>query len=271
MSAVSDDRRSGAALLVVLLFAVVIANLALVALRASSSEIRASAIFVDDARADALGQSVVALTRYYISDDVEGRGRGGSFTARFDSASVTVDYLSESARIDINHSPVDLLETALLSNGISQDRVDAIAREIVRRRSTPPVHLYESQFEVADDWKLSNAEAKRIVPLLTIANSDGMIDPLLAQLPILSILFGGEDERVAQFSEKRMIGFPDSETALSYFSELTKKWLEIGSNKPVRALASVITKRGLRRSFEAVFDLQPAGDNANIYYWRPLD
>ena len=69
MARLTDDKRCGAALFVVLMFLVVIANLAFLALRSSSSEIRAASLFVDGARADELGRSIVSLTRYYISGD----------------------------------------------------------------------------------------------------------------------------------------------------------------------------------------------------------
>lgn len=266
----TDERRRGAALFVVLMFAVIIADLALLALHSSSSEIRATGLFVDAARAEELGESLVPLTRHYISRDIAARLRGGSFTAQFPDATVRVDYLSESARVDVNRSPIKLLEAVLLREGLSRSRVAVIASGISRRRFARPANLYESPFEVDDDWNLSEAEAKKIVPLLTTANVGGRIDPLLAGTAILSVLFDGSAARVAQFREKRMIGFLDEETARSYFSEPVEKWITFGADRAVRAIARVTTRRGLRRRFEAVFDARGKGPNGKIYYWRSL-
>ena len=267
---ISDDRTSGAALFVVLMFAVVIANLALIALRSASSENRAAAVFVDVARTTELGRATVALTRYYISGDPDMRTRGGSFTTAFTSGTVKIDYLSESARVDVNRAPLDLLESVLSMAGLSQSRVDSVASDVIQRRSSRQTNLYASPFEIADDWNLSDDEADRIVPLLTTANSGGTVDPLLAGTPVLSVLFGGSEDRVAQFREKRMMGFPDEDAVLSYFSEPVKKWIKIGAHGSVRALAQVTSTRGLRRRFEAVFDAQE-GNDAKIYYWRALN
>jgi type II secretory pathway component PulK len=271
MTQISDNSQRGAALFVVLLFAAIIANLAFIALRFSSSEIRASIVFADRASANALGRSVVPLTRYYISQDGKTRSRGGSFTTDVNDAKMTIDYRCECARVDINRSPLDLLEAVLLSGGLSQANADAIAGRVGQRRASQPPDPYESPFEATDDWSLSDSEARKIIPLLTIANEDGGIDPLLARSAVLALLFDNSETRIAQFRDKRMIGFPDEQTALSYFSEPVKKWLKIGSVSAVQAIATVTTRRGLRRRFEAVFDIEDKADTQKIYYWRPLD
>ena len=184
---------------------------------------------------------------------------------------MTIDYLSESARADVNQSPVALLEAILSTAGLDQGRIDRIAASLSQRRAAQQNGRYESPFEIAQDWNFSEPEAREIIPLLTTANQGGTIDPLLAGPVVLAALLEGSEEKVADFREKRRIGFPDADTALSYFAEPVQKWLKFGTDGPVRALAEVTTRRGLRRNYEAVFDSLAAGKSAKLYYWRPLD
>ncbi len=125
----------GAALFIVLLFSAFLAGLAAAAMRMSLSGARAAAVFADVARADALGEGAADILASYLAEgDAAGR-RGGSIEVRLPDANVQVDYVSESARIDVNLAPLPLIIGLLGAAGGDQDEVASVANRIAAFRA----------------------------------------------------------------------------------------------------------------------------------------
>ncbi len=131
----ADEPQRGAALFIVLLFSAFLAGLAAAAMRMSVSGARAAAVFADVARADALGEGAADLLASHLSEcDAAGR-RGGSIEVRLPDADIEVDYVSESARIDVNLAPLPLIVGLLGAAGGDQDEVASVANSITAFRA----------------------------------------------------------------------------------------------------------------------------------------
>ncbi len=129
------EPQRGATLFIVLLFAAFLAGLAGAAMRMGLSGARAAAVFADAARADTLGEGAAAILASHLADADAAARRGGSIEVRLPDADVEVDYLSESARIDVNLAPLPLIVGLLTAAGGDQDEVATVANRIAAFRA----------------------------------------------------------------------------------------------------------------------------------------
>ena len=129
------EPQRGAALFIVLLFSAFLAGLAAAAMRMSLSGARAAAVFADAARADALGEGAADVLASHLAGGDAAARRGGSIEVRLPDANVEVDYVSESARIDVNLAPLPLIVGLLGAAGGDQDEVASIANHIAAFRA----------------------------------------------------------------------------------------------------------------------------------------
>ena len=125
----------GAALFIVLLFSAFLAGLAAAAMRMGLSGARAAAVFADAARADTLGEGAADILASHLADADAAARRGGSIEVRLPDADIEVDYVSESARIDVNLAPLPLIVGLLGAAGGDQNEVAAIANRIAAFRA----------------------------------------------------------------------------------------------------------------------------------------
>ncbi len=130
-----DRRRRGAALLIVLAFCALLSSLAAVVLRGSLSGARAAAAFEKVTQADELGLAVGDLVLSYVSTGPVERRRGGRFDVRLPGAEIEVAYVSESARIDANAAPPELIAALLRTAGAEPTEVATALDRIAVLRS----------------------------------------------------------------------------------------------------------------------------------------
>lgn len=126
----SNHRRRGAALFIVLMLAALLSGLASVAMRSSMSGARAAVLFADVMQADELGRATAEAVAHYVATGGSERRRGGAFTIRLPKADIAVDYVSESARIDANDAPLELIAALLTVVGAEPAQVASILKRI---------------------------------------------------------------------------------------------------------------------------------------------
>lgn len=301
-----DGRRSGVALFVVLVFAALITGLAGVAMRSSSSGVRAAAVYLDHMRADALGRSAADIVAYYVRSGGSELRRGGSFAIHLGEADLSVTYLSEAARIDANAAPVSLIAALLTAADADPALVRAVADRISATRrlaepkpggdqlpapqsvspdrndfspATPSAGGADTDAAEADDiqsvgeisehWGLPHELADRVLPSLTVANGSAQVDPTLAGRLVLSALIGGDDLRVEDYLARRSRGFADVQSALSLLPLASQAFVGFAPVPAIRALVSVRISRRLERRYEIVLMLpDAAGRKTKILSWR---
>ena len=90
----------------------------------------------DRIQADASVSAALELTAYYLdAEKPEERPTGGAFNFSLGNASVSVDFVSEAARIDLNSAPQALLAGLFRTLGAAPDAADAYAARVVGWRS----------------------------------------------------------------------------------------------------------------------------------------
>jgi general secretion pathway protein K len=101
----------------------------------------ARAIAVNDnmVQAQALVSAAVELTAYQLSLSGETRPARGSFQTRLNGADLSVSFVSETARVDLNNAPKELLAGLMSVLGASSEDAGEYADRIIgwRTRSAP--------------------------------------------------------------------------------------------------------------------------------------
>jgi general secretion pathway protein K len=120
----------GFMLIVVMIFAALLASILVGVMRMSSSYIYAAAAYSDAVRADELGRSSTDLVaQRVLLGDATAR-RGGAFSVRLPDASVLVSYISESSRLDVNTTQPELLIALMKAAGVDPGQAKAVGIRI---------------------------------------------------------------------------------------------------------------------------------------------
>lgn len=288
-----SDPRRGAALFVVLMFSAFLAGLAATAMRTGLSGARAAAVFADGIRADALGRGAADALAYRLATGDAEAKRGGAIGLRLPGADVTIDYLSESARIDANAAPVPLIASLLAAAGAEASEAEAVAGRITRFRAEAAARAKAAQpaggeaaaqplgglaairaavdamgptakpkpsigpaairdlSEVAADWGLSDALARRVLPLLTVSTGTATVDPVLADRTVLLALLG-DDGRADDYIQRRQAGFVNKDSALALLPVPSQDFVAFTDSPAVRAVARVRVGNRFERRYEMV-------------------
>lgn len=291
------DGRRGAALFIVLVFSAFLAGLAAVATRTATSGARAAAAFADGVRADELGRGAGAALAYRLATGDAAARRGGAVALRLPGADVTIDYLSESARVDANLAPVALLAALAGAAGADPAEAEALEARVTRfraeaaaRAAPPPVAdggdaspagglaalraavdalgparkppptaqpaAIHDTAEVAQAWGLSDALARRLLPLLTVSNGTATVDPVLAGRTVVLALVGG-DERADDYLQRRHQGFADKDSALALLPVPSRDFVAFKDVASVRAVARVRLADRFERRYEMILAPPP--------------
>ena len=282
MTSVDSHPRRGAALVVVLLFAALITMLAATAARSGLSAASASAVFVDLMRADEVARAAADLVGVAAATGGPSARRGGSFAVRLETAELSVDYLSEAARIDINAAPPRLLgqlfAAAATEPGLATDVAERIERA---RRSTqtapdsqrrPGASVQLERVEqVVEAWDIPHELYRAARPSLTVGSRSAKVDPTLANRLVILALMNADQERTDEFMERRMQGFTSADEVLAQFPETSRTFA--GFSPPRAYLASIQVSIGRRfmRSYELVVT-PPNGTQrtARMISWQPV-
>ena len=283
-------RRRGAVLVMVLVLGLVGSSLAVVALRASAAGARAASIYLDEVRAEELGQAATDLVAVrMLQPDPQAR-RAGAFAVRFADALVEVDYVAETARIDLSAASPELLAALIESAGEAPSTARLVADRFVdwrdpdqvRRpsgaeaedyaragRSGPADRPFGHVAELDRVLGVPSGLAARLAPALTVASGEAGVDPTIAGRPVIRALMGGDDRRVEAFVARREAGFRRRDELLSFFPSAARGFVAAGPGRAVRADIRVTVRDRFRRRYEAV--LTASGDggmDARVVSWQ---
>lgn len=288
------DRRRGAALFIVLTFAALLAELAATAMSDSLSGARAAAAFADVTRADELGRAAGDVLAYHLATGGDAAKRGGALAVRLGDADIRIDYLSESARVDVNAAPVALIAGLLAAAGAEPGEVAAITDRVTRFRgvaSAPaqppgqeappdapappapqqPARTLQLAAEAVDAWDIPADLAREVLPALTAANGSAKVDPVLASRLVVKALVGTDDARVDDYVEKREQGFANAAAALALLPVPAQAFAGFADVPAVRAVARVSLAHRIERRYEMVLARPNGPARAPVVVsWRRL-
>ncbi len=289
------DPRRGAALFIVLMFSALLAALAGAAMRTGVSGARAASVFADAARADALGEAAGDIVVDELMKGDAATHRGGALAVRVPGAEMVIDYVSESARIDVNTASVELIAAVLSAAGAEPQLTASVVEHLETLRAASGVAhgtaraassaaaqpgasgrprispAYSATREATADWGLPGDVARRVLPVLTVASGSKGVDPILADRFIVSALMGGDDTRTDDYLERRGQGFINSDSALALLPVPSRPLVDFEDVPSVRAIAHVTVARRFERSYEIVVASPTGTAQAPVVVeWRKL-
>jgi general secretion pathway protein K len=273
INSILGRRRRGSALLLVLILGATLTSLTLVGMRVLAVSLRATAVFVSEVEVEELGRSGIDLALAHLSRLPVSRRMRGSFDLKIANGSLAVQFVSETARVDLNMASADLLSALLIGLDVDQDMASRLANEIVdwrtpdsaRRPNATPDDAYLSRglplprkraftdtLEVAQVLDMTPLILARLLPLLTVCSGQKKIDPLLADKTMLHSLFGGDDRKVISFGEQSSQPPSRPEDVTAAFPETIRAFLQPAITPAAGQRLHIVARAGgLERQFDA--------------------
>jgi general secretion pathway protein K len=255
-----------------------------------SSSARTLALNDTALKAEALVSAAVELTAYQLQLAGEnGRLTQGQFQTRLDGADLAVYFVSETARIDLNAAPKELLAGLLSVLGARDDDARQSAERIVAWRTKPTPEsastedaLYKSsgrsysprQAPFAHVNELSlvlgipPALVERALPFVTIFSGASGVDVLTAQPQVIAALPGMTPLVLKQFLGDRATLRNDPHAIATALGE-AKASATDQKSPAYRLQVSVRFPNGREVASEVVISLRDAGEDPyRVLSWR---
>jgi general secretion pathway protein K len=270
----------GSVLVAVLVLVGLLALVTAVALRSLMAGANAGAAFVEGVRAEELGRSGIEFLVGRMANGLEPAAAGtGAFS--LGPAEVSLRYRDESARIDLNLAPRELLAGLFGALGADPRTAAESAEIIVRWRdagqapSAPAAGpaRFASTAEVTTLPGLPPALIASALPWLTVANGTGKINLLLAEPTVLLALPGMTPQLAARIVETRT-RFPDTLEPLLGWLGAAKALVGSETAGRLHLLIRVGLGRSLVRRYDAVIQAGGAEERSRPYRvvsWQRLE
>src|ERR1700738_5479554 len=251
----------------------------------------AQALAVNDAglRAEALVSASLELTAYQLSlAGDNARPLQGSFRYRLDKAEIFVSFMSETAFIDLNLAPKELLANFLSGLGADQEDAGRYADRIIGWRTSPKagpaedeVSLYraaglaysprQAPFahvnELALVLGLPPALVDRALPFVTVFSGSAKINALVAPPEVIAALPGMTPSGLKEFLKERP-ALPRDKAAVVTVLGSAQENATIEKNDFYRILNTVKLGNGRRTSSEVVIGLGGEEDPYRVLSWQ---
>jgi general secretion pathway protein K len=231
----------------------------------------ALAINDDRVKAQALVSAGVELTANQLTVASELPPRG-SFRFRLGDANLGVEFVSESARIDLNTAPKELLAGLFASFGVRRDAADEYGDRIVAWRTAPAAEgqdLEASNYRTAgrkyvprgalfphvDELSLvlgmSPELVERLSPFLTVYSGQPAINVLAAPSQVIAAIPGMTPDRLYAILAQRQAPRPDV-PAITALLGPAQTFATTESSKAIRVNVRIQFDNGTQMSSEVV-------------------
>jgi general secretion pathway protein K len=251
----------------------------------------AQALAVNDAglQAEALVSASLELTAYQLSLAGEkARPLQGSFHYRLDKAEILVTLVSETARIDLNVAPKDLLANLLSGLGADPEAAGRYADRIIAWRTPPKtdpaedeVSLYraagfaysprQAPFAHANELTLvlglPPALVERALPFVTVFTGQSKINPLVAPPEVIAALPGMTPSGLKKFLMERP-ALPRDAAAIATALGPAQAGATIEKSDLFRILTTIKFDNGRQTSSEVVIKLGGEADPYRVLSWQ---
>ena len=250
----------------------------------------ATAFTVHDERlqAETMARAAMELTVYQVSLDPQAAPTRGSFTFRIGNATVATDFIAETARIDLNAAPKELLSGLFVGLGATRGAADYYADRIIAWRSSPgPGAPEESSYyraagliysprgapfqhvaELGLVLGIPEAMVERAVPFVTVYSAQPGINPMDAAPQVLAALPGMDPSRLNAVLNERAAGRRNAPRVQGMLGAAQVLAGAQGS-KAFRVTARTAFDSGQRVTTEAVIFILDSGSDAyRVLTWR---
>jgi general secretion pathway protein K len=217
----SDASEHGFVLVAVLWMLAALALLVTIFTVHLSASARAVSLNDDALKMEALVSAGVELAAYRLqSADEDKRPPDGAFHVRLSGTDISVSFITEAARVDLNEAPKELLSGLLAVLGASDDDAKQAADRIVGWRSkasdgdgSKEAALYQTAGrtysprqapfahvnELALVLGMTPALVERVLPYLTVFSGTGSVDVMVAPPEVIAALPGMTPLKLKQF------------------------------------------------------------------------
>jgi general secretion pathway protein K len=251
----------------------------------------AQALAVNDTglRVETLVSASLELTAYQLllAGD-KARPSQGSFQFRLDNADVQVSFASETARIDLNFAPKEMLAGFLAGLGAEQAAAREYADRIVGWRTRPLPNAANDEAALYGAAGLTYAPRQslfthvnelglvlglppglvdRALPFVTVFNGSSGVDVLIAPPEVIAALPGMTPSGLRDFLNERG-GLPTDGSAIAAALGPAKANAEIPKSMCFRVLTTIRFNDGRRSSSEVVMLLGGKDDPYRVLSWR---
>ncbi|OAE97715.1 hypothetical protein AYJ54_34900 [Bradyrhizobium centrolobii] len=283
---------SGFVIAPVLLLLILLAALAGIVSSYLKISATAFASYDDRVRSTALVLAGVELTAYdLLSSPKTSRKPRGTVSFRLDRATIQVDYAMESARVDLNFAPREMLANLFRTLGAMPEESENYADRIIGWRTAPKVETLDSEatlyrisgapygpkgsrFASPEElWRvlgLPSALVERAMDFVTVYNGHREIDVFAAAPEVIASLPGVEPLQMASFVAQRET-LPREPAAAVNLLGTAGGAIAVYSGDNVRLNCAVAFDRGWRKSVEIIIELEGGEEPYRVLSWRDLD
>jgi general secretion pathway protein K len=251
----------------------------------------AQALAVNDAglQAEALVSASLELTVYQLLlPGGSARPMQGSFHYRVDRADITVSFVSEAARIDLNAAPKDLLANLFAGLGAGPEDAGQYADRIIGWRTPPKADSAEDEVslyraaglaysprqapfahvnELALVLGLSPELVDRALPFVTVFSGQPKINVLVAAPEVIAALPGMTPSALKEFLKQRPL-LPTDMAAITTALGPAQANATIEKSDFYRILTTVKFDNGRQMSSEMVIGLGGEEEPYRVLSWQ---
>ncbi len=256
----------------------------------------ATAFTVHDERlqAEGLARAALELSAYQAAGAAQGQTAPtrGTFLFRLGNALVNTEFMSESARIDLNSAPKELLSGLFAGLGASRAQADGYADRIIGWRSAPPQDNSSNEAanyrtagmlygprggpfphtgELALVLGIPEVMVERALPYLTVYSGQPQINIFNAPPQVLAAVPGMDPQRLQAILVQRASAPQNEQTAQALLAMLGagQTFANTQASKTLRVTARIAFDSGQRMTTEAVIFLLDNGtDPYRILTWH---
>ncbi|MGB9369071.1 MAG: hypothetical protein WCE79_23960 [Xanthobacteraceae bacterium] len=253
----------------------------------------ATAFAVHDERlqAEGLARAALELSAYQATANPQAQPARGTFLFRLGTALVNAEFVTETARIDLNMAPKELLSGLFAGLGASRAQADSYADRIIGWRSPAPEDNSASEAgnyraagmmygprgapfphpgELALVLGIPEVMVERALPYLTVYSGQPQVNIFNAAPQVLAALPGMDPQRLRAILVQRAAAPQNEQTAQALLATLGAGQTHANAqgSKTLRVTARIAFDSGQRMTTEAVIFLLDSGtDPYRVLTW----
>jgi general secretion pathway protein K len=282
------DGRDGFIIVAVLWILAALATLASIMSVYIINAATAFAIHDERLQAETMARAAIELTVYQLNLQGQTPPSRGSFAFRIGNATVATDFVAETARIDLNAAPKELLSGLFVGLGAARPAADTYADRIIGWRNPPGPNIadesnlyraagvvysprgdpFQHAAELGLVMGIPEILVERALPFLTVYSGQPGVNVMDAAPQVLAAMPGMTPERLNAVLTERAGGIRNRDRVVGALGA-AQGMVAAAASKAVRVTARATFDSGQRVTTEAVIFILDSGTDAyRVLTWR---